>query len=61
MDGFNVGNFQVDHEYELDSQTANYLIVAGYAVRVDADKPLHPLTQNSSSGLSLKSQPVKKR
>jgi len=35
MDGFDVREFHTSRLYEVDSRTGNYLIIAGYAERVD--------------------------
>ena len=35
MDGFDVRQFQTRQLYEVDVRIGNYLIVAGYAERVD--------------------------
>ena len=35
MDGFDVRDVRANHIYEIDSRTANYLIIAGYAVCAD--------------------------
>lgn len=39
MDGFAVGGFRVDCTYDVDARTGNYLIVAGYARRVESEAP----------------------
>jgi hypothetical protein len=39
MDGFAVGGYRVDFTYDVDSRTGNYLIVAGYATRVESEAP----------------------
>ena len=35
MDGFDVREFQASRLYEVDNRTGNYLIIAGYAERVE--------------------------
>ena len=35
MDGFDVREFQPSRLYEVDVRTGNYLIIAGYAERVE--------------------------
>src|SRR3954463_2907154 len=37
MDGWDVSGFCVGQEYEVESRIGNYLIIAGYAVRVERD------------------------
>jgi hypothetical protein len=40
MDGFDVSQFRVGAVYDLDRvdrRTANYLLIAGYAIQVKAD------------------------
>jgi hypothetical protein len=37
IDGFDVRALHVGRVYELDTRTAHYLIVAGYAARVEAN------------------------
>jgi hypothetical protein len=37
MDGFDVRDLHVEHVYNVGSRTGNYLIVAGYALRIEAD------------------------
>jgi hypothetical protein len=38
MDGFDVRDMRAGHVYDIDNRTANYLIIAGYAVPADDDK-----------------------
>jgi hypothetical protein len=37
MDGFDVRNMRADEFHDVDSRTANYLVIAGYAARVRGD------------------------
>jgi hypothetical protein len=41
MDGFDVRDLRAGHIYDVETRTANYLIIAGYAVRAD-DEPEVP-------------------
>jgi hypothetical protein len=38
MDGFDVRGFQPGRVYDVDARTAQYLIIAGYAVAADDDR-----------------------
>lgn len=43
MDGFDVRSFRLGHVYDverMDIRTANYLLIAGYAVQMEADDDL---------------------
>ena len=47
MDGFDVRAFHVGRMYELDARTAHYLIVAGYAARVEPAEDRKPPTRKT--------------
>ena len=42
MDGWDVSRFFVGQESDVESRIGNYLIVAGYAVRVEPDGKAEP-------------------
>jgi hypothetical protein len=39
MDGFDLRGLRVDHTYDVDDRLGGYLIIADYAVPVDAEEP----------------------
>ena len=39
MDGFDVTGIKVEHVYNLDTRTANYLLIAGYAEHAAVTAP----------------------
>ena len=46
MDGFDLANLLAGGFYDVDGRTANYLVIAGYAVRVRAnDDHAHDLNR----------------
>ena len=39
MDGFDVRRFRAGHRYDVDDVMASYLVIAGYAIRVEKKAP----------------------
>jgi hypothetical protein len=44
IDGFDMRGLRADHTYDLDASLANYLVKAGYGIRVDdnSNRPQPP-------------------
>jgi hypothetical protein len=47
IDGFDVRSLRSDHVYDLDTRMANYLVVAGYAVRMEDERSNPPAPQQA--------------